>query len=254
MKVGIITDIHENVEMLTEALRLAGHLKCDELVCLGDITGFDRRFYKNDKRSARACLELVRSNCRWVVAGNHDLHAASRIPSHSDGFIYPGNWFTMSPTERKKLAGGKVWCYEFDEPNDLDPEDIELLNSLPEYIITKIKGINCLFSHYTFPDFTGSTTQYVEKNSQLRSLWDYMKNNKIQISFTGHTHNMFAGFAYRNPGLFLKAIHSVPGNSFNLGNEMVVIGLPPLTGDKGRTGFSIVDFETMKMEIVSTVL
>lgn len=254
MKVGIITDIHENVEMLTEALRLAGLHKCDELVCLGDITGYDRRFYNNDKRSARTCLELIRSNCRWIVAGNHDLHAASRIPSHSDGFVYPGDWFKLSPAERKKLAGGKVWSYEFDEPNDLDPDDIEFIISLPEYIITEISGINCLFSHYTFPDFTGSTTQYAENHRQLKSIWDYMKKNKIQLSFTGHTHNMFVGFAYRNPGLFLKAIHSVPGNRFNLGKEMVIIGLPPLTGDKGRTGFSIVDFDNMRMEIVSTVL
>lgn len=254
MKVGIITDIHENVGMLSEALRLAELHKCDELVCLGDIIGFDSRFYKNNKRSARACLELIRSNCRWIVAGNHDLHAASRIPSHSDGFIYPGDWFEMSAAERKKLAGGKVWSYEFDEPNDLGMDDIEFLKTLPEYIITPVNGINYLFSHYTFPDFTGSTTRYVKRNGQLKDNWKFMKSNKIQISFTGHTHNIFAGFAYRISNPFLMAIHSIPGNNFNLGNEMVIIGLLPLSGDKGRTGFSIIDFTNMKMEIVSTTL
>jgi len=159
MKIGIITDIHENVSMLREALRLASVHRCDELVCLGDIVGYDRRFYSFDAgRSAKSCLYLIRSNCRWIVAGNHDLYAAARFPSYSNGFEYPSDWFKMNSEERKSASRGKVWYYEKEAPNDLDEDDISFLKSLPEYIAPPDYPIGCLFSHYLFPDLSGSTT------------------------------------------------------------------------------------------------
>ena len=255
MKIGILTDIHENTQMLQEALRLAEINKCDELVCLGDIVGFDRRFYKYVReRSAKTCLELIRSNCRWIVAGNHDLFAAGRFPVYSNGFNYPDNWFTLSAEERKSISAGKVWSYEFDDPNDLGEDDLAFIRSLPEFITTSFNGISSFLSHYIFPDFTGSTTQYIERNRQLKGVWEFMSNHQVKFSFSGHSHGSFAGFAYRNSSSFFKAINSIPTNSFNLGNEMVVIALPPLAGEKGRTGFSIIDTENMKLEIVSTII
>jgi len=256
MKIGIITDIHENVEMLQEALRLAALHKCNELVCLGDIVGYDVRFYKkNTKRSAKLCIDLIRSNCRWIVPGNHDLFAAGRLPLYSNEFKYPGMWFQMNTEERKKASKGKVWGYEGDAPNDLGEDEKKFLKMLPEYISTTFSGIDCLFSHYIYPDFTGSTTRYVERNHQLKGLWGFMNHNKIKFSFSGHTHSHFAGFAYQGringSGFFLKAIHSIPFDSFNLGDEMVVIILPPLAGEKERTGFSIIDSDSMRLNTIS---
>jgi predicted phosphodiesterase len=252
MKIGIITDIHENTEMLAEALRLASVHKCDEIACLGDIAGYDQRFYEfNTRRSAKTCLDLVRSNCRWIVPGNHDLFAAKRIPSYTNGFTYPDKWFQMNSIERKKISEGKVWCYEGEAQNDLGEDDLSFLSSLPEHIIQPFKGINCLFSHYIFPDFTGSTTQYIERNNHLSRLWDFMDLHQIRYSFSGHSHNHFAGMAYRGGRSFLKAIYSVPYHSINLGNEVLMILLPPLAGEKGRTGFSIVDYDNLKLEIIA---
>jgi predicted phosphodiesterase len=255
MKIGILTDIHENTQMLQEALRLAEAKKCDELACLGDIVGFDRRFYKYIRgRSAKNCLGLIKSNCKWIVAGNHDLFAARRFPLYSNGFNYPDRWFTMSSEERKSVSAGKVWSYEFDDPNDLGEDDIAFIRSLPEFITTSFKGISSLLSHYIFPDFTGSTTQYIERNKQLNAVWDLMSNHQVMYSFSGHSHGCFAGFAYRNSSSLFKAINSIPTNCFSLGNEMIIIALPPLAGEKGKTGFSIIDTETMKLEIVSTII
>ncbi len=255
MKIGILTDIHENTRMLQEALRLAEVKKCDELVCLGDIVGFDKRFYKFVReRSAKKCLELIRSNCKWIVAGNHDLFAARRFPAYSNGFSYPDRWFAMSSEERKSASAGKVWSYEFDDPNDLGEDDIAFIRSLPEFITTSFMGISSLFSHYIFPDFTGSTTQYIERNRQLKAAWDFMSDRQVMYSFSGHSHGCFAGFAYRNSSSFFKAINSIPTDSFSLGNEMIVITLPPLAGDKGKTGFSIIDTETRRIDIISTII
>lgn len=252
MRIGIITDIHENVEMLQEAIRLAEAQKCVELACLGDIAGYDRRYYRyNSGRSAKKCLQIIKSSFRWVVAGNHDLFAASRLPVYSNGFIYPDDWFTMKPYKRKLHSEGKVWCYEGDEPHDMGEDDIMYLRSLPEYIATAEPGIPCLFSHYVYPDVTGSSTLYIERNHQLNRLWDFMQDNRLIYSFSGHSHELFTGFAYQGRRSFFKAIHNLPSNSFNLGVEPVMTILPPLTGEKGRTGFAVLDSSTMKLEIIS---
>ncbi len=252
MRIGIITDIHENTRMLSEALRLASLNLCDEIACLGDIVGFDKRFYSfNPDRSAKACLDLVRSNCRWIVPGNHDLYASGRLPCYTNGFTYPEDWFSMDFTERRRIARGKVWAYEGEAPNDLTEEDRIFLNSLPEHIVLPFAGTNCLLSHYIYPDFTGSTTQYIERNNHLARLWEFMDQNNILYSFSGHSHSHFAGLAYRGGSSFLKAIHPVPCQTINLGKEMVIISLPPLAGEKGRTGFSIIDSDTLKLQIIA---
>lgn len=252
MKIGIITDIHENEAVLREALKTAAINKCDELACLGDIVGYDTRFYKhNSNRSASECIKIIRSSCRWIVAGNHDMNAAGRFPSYSNGFEFPESWFSTGAAERKKISSGKVWCYEGDASNDLDNDDLDFIRTLPEFLIAEEPGISCLFSHYIFPDLTGSTTQYTERKKQMRKHWDFMDSHNVCFSFIGHSHNHFAGFSYKNNSSFIRAFHSLPQDNFYLGKEPVVIMLPPLTGEKGRTGFSILDTASLRMNIVT---
>lgn len=256
MKLGIISDIHENTEMLERAFKLADSHRCDELVCLGDIVGFDVRFYRYDiKRSARSCVGLIKSNCRWVVPGNHDLFAAGRLPHYTNGFDYPSDWFEMNPAGRKKIAKGKVWCYGEDASNDLGEDEVNYLRELPEYVATSEPGAACLFSHYIYPDLTGSTTRYVERNNQLKGLWEFMDEQKTRYSFSGHSHTYFAGFAFkgntRRAGNYLKAIHSIPSSKFSLGSDTVMVLLPPLAGEKGKTGFSIFDTKDLTLNIIS---
>ncbi len=212
MRIGIITDIHENVENLQEALRLAAKHHCNELVCLGDIVGFDNRFYReNPNRSAKNCLDLVRLNCRWIVAGNHDLFASKKVPIYSNGYKYPENWFELNGAEKKHVSERKVWCHEGDSPNDLGMEEIKFLKSLPEYITTSVNGLGLLFSHYLYPDVTGSATKYIERNYQLRKHWEFMSNENVTLSFSGHSHTNFPGFAYQyKPGGIQTLFKSYP--------------------------------------------
>lgn len=254
MKIGIITDIHENSVALKKALKLAESHFCDELACLGDIAGYDRRFYRYDRvKSARECISILRSSFRWVVAGNHDLFSSGRLPSWTDGFEFPESWFHLAPGERKAIAGGKVWCYDGDSENDLEEVDLEFLRSLPESVIIEASGLKCLLSHYFYPDLTGSTTHYAERGRHLSSHWNYMDQFEVQYSFSGHTHNHLTGFAYRNSRSLFKAFHSLPNDSFHLGKEKTIIALPPLSGEKGRTGFSILDTESMKLSVIHLI-
>lgn len=252
MKIGIITDIHENAARLRTALSLAEAYGCEEIACLGDIAGYDRRFYRYpDARSAKECINLVRSNCRWIVAGNHDLFAARKIPAYSNGFEFPPDWFDLDPLRRKKVSKGKVWSHEYDETNDLEESDIEFIRSLPEFVIADAGGLSCIFSHYIYPDLSGSTTRYVERNFQTCLAWDFFEARNVTYSFSGHSHQIFAGFSYKGGGNLLKAVHSIPGKSFNLGNDPVIVILPPLSGEQGRSGFSLVDSESRKVSIIT---
>lgn len=253
MKIGIITDIHENVRILEETLKIAEEYKCDEMACLGDIVGFDTRFYDlSVKPCAKSCVGLIESNCRWVVAGNHDLYSVSRLPSWSNGFEFPENWFTIKADERKRLSEGRVWTYEYDSPNNLSEKETEYLKKLPEYIIPELGENPILFSHYIYPDFTGSTTIYVERNNQIKRHWGFMGSNSVRVSLIGHSHSIFAGFAYKNRGFSVKAFHSLPNNEFLLGDDSVIVLLPPLSGDKGKTGFTIYDTSTRKLSLIHT--
>jgi predicted phosphodiesterase len=250
MKIGILTDIHENKTCLENAIRSASKHRCDELACLGDITGYDRRFYNYpEKRSAAACIELIRSNCKWVVAGNHDLFAAQKFPTYSNGLVFPEDWFSLSAVQKKNISAGRVWCYEGDEPNDLGHEACDYIANLPEYLILK-EANGMLLSHYIYPDFSGSTTNYINRKRQFSGLWAFMEQNNLLYSFTGHAHQMFTGFAYQKSASLFKAIHTNPNSHFNLGNERVMIALPPLSGEKGKSGFSIFDTESQLLSMI----
>lgn len=221
------------------------------MACLGDIVGFDTRFFKySQNRSASACIRMIQSFCKWIVAGNHDLNAAHRYPSFSDGFVFPADWFDKKGSERKKISPGIVWCYEYDAPSDMDEKEIAFLKELPEFISTEEPGIPCMFSHYIFPDLSGSTTKYAERRNQMRDHWGFMGEHNTSFSFIGHSHNHFAEFAYRENGSFLRAFHSFPHENFYLGKDPVVIMLPPVSGEKGRAGFSILDTVTMNLSIL----
>ena len=71
MRVAIISDIHSNLEALTEVLRVAEQHKVDRVVSLGDIVGYGA--------SPNPCCDLVRSVAEVTLLGNHDAAVAERM-------------------------------------------------------------------------------------------------------------------------------------------------------------------------------
>ena len=65
MRYAIISDIHSNLEALTTVLAHIENNKVDNILCLGDIVGYGP--------NPNECVELVKSNCLKVIAGNHDV-------------------------------------------------------------------------------------------------------------------------------------------------------------------------------------
>src|SRR5258708_32666965 len=71
MRTALLTDIHANLEALTECIEAAEGQRVDRFVCLGDTVG-----YGADPHAACA---LVGSRCEFAVLGNHDAAVAGRM-------------------------------------------------------------------------------------------------------------------------------------------------------------------------------
>src|SRR5579862_863213 len=71
MRIAIISDVHSNIEALTEVLRTVGDLRIDRLVCLGDVVGYGA--------SPNPCCELIRAQAEVTLLGNHDAAVSGRM-------------------------------------------------------------------------------------------------------------------------------------------------------------------------------
>lgn len=73
MKIGILADIHGNLEALEAVLAHAKKEGVDRFVCLGDVVGYNANPHE--------CVEILRSlECLAIVQGNHDYYAGNDEP------------------------------------------------------------------------------------------------------------------------------------------------------------------------------
>jgi diadenosine tetraphosphatase ApaH/serine/threonine PP2A family protein phosphatase len=75
MLYAIISDIHGNVDALRATLKDIEQRSVDSIICLGDIVGY----YPDPEE----CIDLIRENASYCVAGNHDYAAIGRIDTRN---------------------------------------------------------------------------------------------------------------------------------------------------------------------------
>jgi len=246
MKIGIISDIHEDIVSLNKAFDILEKNKCDEILCLGDIVGYDKVYSIRIKEpNASECVEAVRKNCKYALIGNHDLNSIRKLPEKFKGFDYPENWYELDLQERIKSGEGKVWLYENETPSPtLKDKDIEYLSSLPEYITLKYSGKNVLFSHSIFPDLTGSLVFRPYNPWDMKEHLGLCRFHKCQFSFSGHMHpygmiraniNHFKSLSFRN--YKLKEMNS---HYF----------CPCIANNAGKSGLAVIDFKGMTISVI----
>jgi predicted phosphodiesterase len=68
MRIAVIADIHANLEALQAVLGRIAELTVDEIVCLGDIVGYNA--------NPNECVEIMREKKITCVLGNHDAVVA----------------------------------------------------------------------------------------------------------------------------------------------------------------------------------
>ncbi|MDI6803232.1 MAG: metallophosphoesterase family protein [Bacteroidota bacterium] len=246
MKIGFIGDIHEDIKSLHDAVNVLKKLNCDSIVCLGDIVGFTLPFFKYiDGRNANECISLVRNNCDTVLAGNHDLYAIKKIPAYNAGFKYTDDWYSLDYDMRSKLSKNKIWLYEDGElPIFLSEQSAEYLKALPEVVVTEFDGIKFMFSHFNYPDLSGSTIDFPRKAKHLLEHFRFMNDNNCVIGVSGHGH--IEGYAIADH----HKLQFHPFGSYQLQYKTQWLVGPCVANTTRANGIMIFDTHTYQLDVV----
>lgn len=147
----ILSDIHSNYPALASVLNDADkNFHIDEFICLGDIVGYGP--YPNK------CIELIKSRCSIICAGNHDYAVVKKID------ITDFNDYAKTAIEWTSSA--------------LTDVNLVFLNSLEPYALYQ----DIEFTHASLSD---PVSEYII------NVWSAVSNFKLlktKICFNGHTH------------------------------------------------------------------
>ncbi len=153
MRIAIISDIHSNIEALTEVLKTIDKQKVDRIVSLGDVVGYGA--------SPNPCCELVREHAEVTLLGNHDAAVAGRMDY---SFYYDAARHALD------------WS-----ANVLDEENVAWLRSLP--YTYRIGDVG--FCHGS--PIEPRSYEYIFALEQARELTPF-STDLPEVTFIGHSH------------------------------------------------------------------
>jgi len=246
MKIGIISDIHSDFLSLEKALKELKKKGYDTLVCLGDIVGYSYHYHKYfDGRDNNACVALVKESCDLVIAGNHDVYWAQKIPYYFKKLGFPENWCSLSLSERMEISRTKVWLYEDEEEKEIGEESKEFLSGLPETEIVPCEHFSILFTHFLYPDLTGSTRFFPEDEHDFKDHFKFQKKHKCLIGIMGHGHLQGYSITTRKTLNYYyfgkRLLEKVP---------QIIIG-PGITRGESQNGYMLLDTAIPELEVFS---
>jgi len=245
--VGLLSDVHEDIIRLEEGIEILKKRKVEEIICLGDMIGFCIPYCSYMKtRDSNRVVELIKNTCQIVVKGNHDLFAIRKIPDYIYSFKYPSNWYDLDYKTRKELSNDKVWLYEENELYSLLTDNNKAyIDNITEYAIKDYGKYKILFSHYAYPDYTGSSNKKIKKISDLKSHFKMMDEKDCLYSFSGHEH--FEGIK-----IFTKDTKKeIPfEEKYILPNEPLWINGPALSNSVLKNGVIIYNAKTREVEAI----
>ncbi|MBK1810815.1 metallophosphoesterase family protein [Clostridium sp. YIM B02505] len=165
MKIGVITDIHNNIDALNAVLDVFTSLGIEKILCSGDIIGIGPRPEETVKR-----IMLLEDNIE-CVRGNHDNYLINGIPS-----VVPND---------EKMDYGEIEYHKW-EHGKLSEESIEFIKALPYTKTLKICGKTIYISHYAINE-ANKYVNYTPKPS-LDDLKIMFQNVEADIIVYGHNH------------------------------------------------------------------
>lgn len=245
MRIGIITDIHEDAERLSAALTGLEKMNCDMIACLGDITGYDDRFYSyGHSRDPEYCIDLINVNCRVIIPGNHDLFHLKKLPLYNTVFSFPENWYELDYKDREKISKGLLWLYG----NDIPVKDIEqlreFLSSKTDSVVYDAGGIKILFSHSIAPDISGILRKKPYRKKHFRQHFDLIREKECDIGVSGHLHPN--GLLKING----KKIFNPKFSKFDLNDDINHFICPCVANGMQDNGYTILDTKERTIESI----
>jgi len=245
MRIAIISDIHEDFWMLEKAIASLKSIGYDQLVCLGDITGFATEYYTHSP-DANACIDLIREKADIVLAGNHDLHSTQRLPSYHLQKNIPHNWYDLTLDQRFAVSNNSLWLYEEEIMPTLTPKNEQFLNNLKEWITIDVGDRRILLSHFLQPDLSGVSRWFPYRIHELRPHFRLMKECDCSLAFVGHCHP-------EGVTVVSKLFWSSPTyNTVRLKRKPRIVLCPAITRGNKMSGFAI--FDSVRNEITPDLL
>jgi predicted phosphodiesterase len=160
MKIGVISDIHANLEGLEAVLKSLETDRVDKIVCLGDIVGYGG--------SPQECCEIIMSVCDICVIGNHDAAITGKMDY---SYYYDAAHYVLDWTK-----------------SHINDTCMDYLSKLPYSV--EIEGITICHGSPIEPQ----NFEYIFSIEQARSLIPYF-NKLNQVTLIGHSH-LFKTFGF----------------------------------------------------------
>jgi diadenosine tetraphosphatase ApaH/serine/threonine PP2A family protein phosphatase len=154
MRIAILSDIHSNLEALTEVEAAVAKQRVDEVYCLGDIVGYGA--------SPNPCCEKIRRLAKVTLLGNHDAAVAGRMDY---AYYYEAARHALDWTAQR-----------------IDPDHLEWLKSLPYTHRVDAEIGLCHGSPVLPPEY-----EYIFAQEQARELIPHL-DKLASVTFIGHSH------------------------------------------------------------------
>lgn len=154
MRYAIISDIHSNLEALNAVLSKISELNADEILCLGDIVGYNA--------NPNECIDIVRRAGIRCIMGNHD--------SRASGLEEPDNF---TPLAKEAV----LWTRD-----RLTEDNKGFLRGLPRELTME--------GFIIFHGSIGDTDRYIIDERDASDNFQLLENleGDVRLGFYGHTH------------------------------------------------------------------
>src|SRR5690242_14332116 len=213
MRVAIISDIHSNLEALTEVLRIANQQKVDRIISLGDVVGYGA--------SPNPCCDLVRSATEVTLLGNHDAAVAGRMDY---SYYYEAARHALDAHASLLSQENMAWLRRLPYIDKLTDIDVHLCHGSP----VRIEEFEYIFAP--------------EQARELLPIWDELG----RLTLIGHSHlcKVFA--------LTPTSVEELPVTDFTIENNrkyVVSVGSVGQPRDyDNRASYTIYDSDTKQFE------
>ena len=175
---GIIADLHSNIEGLRSALAEIGKEGVDEILCLGDVVGYNA--------DPCECVDVTFESCSHVIRGNHERYILGEMPEDLKASVVRWTEWGLENMPEKQI-GMLRKCQDTEVVDDLllivhgSPSDRdeyllgqEAVRGSLKTMRGKYLGLDvCFFGHTHLPllvgggairsDFTERTTVQLER-------------------------------------------------------------------------------------------
>ena len=156
MRIGIIADIHSNVQALEAVMNELAGAGIDMVVCAGDIVGYGA--------NPNECCRIVRESSAHEVLGNHDLSAVTMDTTWMNPYAAAASRWTSSA---------------------LSNDSYEFLRSLKIESKFELTGVKAAMYHGSI----GSVSEYVYEDDVTENM---LARSAGEVLILGHTHVPYA--------------------------------------------------------------